>query len=91
MAVFTAAKVNFRFSYLYHNQKMESFLDSHVKFFNRIGGIHKTLVYDNMKVAVAKFVSRTEKKPTEDLLKLSIYYGFKYRFCNTRCGNEKGT
>ena len=43
-----------------------------------------------MKVAVAKFVSKTEKVPTEDLLKLSIYYGFKYRFCNARKGNEKG-
>ncbi len=40
---------------------MGSFLDSHVRFFNEGGGIHKILVYDNMKVAVAKFVSRTEK------------------------------
>ena len=90
MAVFATAKGNFRFAHLYNNQKMESFLDSHVKFFNKIGGIHKTLVYDNMKVAVAKFVSKTEKLPTGDLLKLSIYYGFKYRFCNARRGNEKG-
>lgn len=90
MAVFTTAKGNFRFAHLYYNQKMESFLDSHVKFFKKIGGVHKTVVYDNMKVAVAKFVSRTEKEPTEDLLKLSIYYGYKYRFCNTRRGNEKG-
>lgn len=90
MAVFTTAKGNFRFAHLYHNQKMESFLDSHVKFFNKIGGVHKTVVYDNMKVAVAKFVSRTEKEPTEDLLKLSMYYGFKFRFCNARRGNEKG-
>jgi hypothetical protein len=43
-----------------------------------------------MKVAVARFVSKTEKEPTEDLLKLSMYYGFKYRFCNARRGNEKG-
>ena len=90
MAVFATAKGNFRFAYLYNNQKMGSFLDSHVRFFNEVGGIHKTLVYDNMKVAVAKFVSRTEKEPTQDLLKLSIYYGFKYRFCNARRGNEKG-
>ena len=90
MAVFTTAKGNFRYAYLYNNQKMESFLDSHVKFFNEIGGVHKTVVYDNMKVAVKKFVSRTEKEPTEDLLKLSMYYGFKYRFCNARRGNEKG-
>jgi len=90
MALLVTAKGNYRFAHLYHNQKMESFLDAHVKFFNKVGGVYKTLVYDNMKVAVAKFVSRTEKEPTEDLLKLSIYYGFKYRFCNARRGNEKG-
>ena len=90
MAVMTTAKGNFRFAYLYQNQKMESFLDSHVRYFNHVGGVHKEIVYDNMKVAVAKFVSKTEKTPTEDLLKLSMYYGFNYRFCNARRGNEKG-
>lgn len=90
MAVMTTAKGNYRFAYLYQNQKMESFLDSHVKFFNHVGGVHKEIVYDNMKVAVARFVTRTEKEPTEDLLKLSMYYGFNYRFCNARRGNEKG-
>jgi len=90
MAAFTSAKGNYRYANLYHNQKMESFLDSHVKFFNEIKGVYRTIVYDNMKVAVKKFVSRTEKEPTEDLLKLSLYYGFKYRFCNPRSGNEKG-
>lgn len=87
MAVMTTARGNYRFAYLYQNQKMESFLDSHVRFFNHVGGVHKEIVYDNMKVAVARFVSKTEKEPTEDLLKLSMYYGFKYRFCNARRGN----
>lgn len=90
MAVMTTAKGNYRFAYLYQNQKMESFLDSHVRFFNHVGGVHKEVVYDNMKVAVKRFVSRTEKEATEDLLKLSMYYGFNYRFCNARRGNEKG-
>ncbi len=90
MAVMTTAKGNYRFAYLYQNQKMESFLDTHVRFFNHVGGVHKEIVYDNMKVAVKRFVSKTEKKPTEELLKLSMYYGFNYRFCNVRRGNEKG-
>ncbi|MEA1937219.1 MAG: IS21 family transposase, partial [Patescibacteria group bacterium] len=50
----------------------------------------KELVYDNMRVAIAKFVGRTEKKPTEALLELSNYYKFGFRFCNIRKGNEKG-
>ena len=80
MAALATAKGNYRFAYLYHNQKMESFLDAHVKFLNKVGGVYKTIVYDNMKVAVVKFVSRTEKEPTEDLLKLSMYYGLNIGF-----------
>lgn len=90
MAAIVTARGDYRFAYLYQNQKMESFLDSHVRFFSHVGGVHKEMVYDNMKVAVARFVSKTEKIPTDDLLKLAMYYGFKYRFCNARRGNEKG-
>lgn len=90
MSVFTTAKGNYRYAYLYRNQKMENFLDTHVKFFNQVEGIYATVVYDNMKTAVKKFVNKNEKEPTDDLLKLSLYYGFKYRFCNARKGNEKG-
>jgi hypothetical protein len=43
-----------------------------------------------MKTAVKRFVGKTEKEATDDLIKLSLYYGFKYRFCNVRSGNEKG-
>jgi hypothetical protein len=53
-----------------------------------MGGVHQKLVYDNMKVAIKSFVG-TEKEPTEALLQLSIYYGFQFRFCNVRSGNEK--
>ncbi len=90
IAIFTTAKGSYRYAYVYPNQKMENFLDAHVKFISHIDGVHKTFVYDNMKQAVKKFVSKKEKIPTDDLLKLSLYYGFNYRFCNTRSGNEKG-
>lgn len=90
MAVFTMAKSCYRFCYLYENENTSSFVDAHIKFFENIGGVPKCLVYDNMKVAVAKFVGRTEKEATIALKKLSIYYNFKYRFCNIRSGNEKG-
>ena len=90
MAVFTMAKSNFRFAYLYKNENSQSFVDAHIRFFEYIGGVPKCMVYDNMKVAVAKFVGRTEKEATETLKKLSVYYCFNYRFCNIRSGNEKG-
>jgi predicted transcriptional regulator len=90
MSVFTTAKGNYRYADLYHNQRTESFLDTHVNFFEEAGGVHEEIVYDNTRVAVAKFVGRSEKEPTQELLKLSIYYGFAFRFCNTSKANEKG-
>ena len=90
MAVFTSAKGNYRYARLFAKQDTPCFLESHALFFEHIGGSYRTLVYDNMKVAVKKFVGLTEKEPTESLLKLSIYYGFKFRFCNIRAGHEKG-
>ena len=90
MGLFTTAKGSYHYAMLYHNQKMENFLDIHVKCFNHIGGVHREIVYDNMKQAVRRFVCRNEKEATEDLIKISLYYGFKYRFCNVASGNEKG-
>lgn len=90
MSLFTSAKGDFRSGEQYHNQKTEAFLDTRTSFFEEIEGEYKEVVYDNTKVAVAKFVGSSEKKPTEALLKLSIYYGYKFRFTNTYRAHEKG-
>ncbi|EOD01755.1 DDE-type integrase/transposase/recombinase [Caldisalinibacter kiritimatiensis] len=89
IAIFTTAKSSYRYAYIYPNQKMKNFLDAHVKFINHEGGVYKIFVYDNIKQAVKKFVNKTKKIPTEELLKLSLYYGFNFRFCNICSGNEK--
>lgn len=90
MSVFTSARGDYRFGDLYHNQKTEAFLDTHASFFEEAGGVYKEMVYDNARVQVSRFVSRSEKEPTEALLKLSIYYGFRFRFTNTYQAHEKG-
>jgi transposase len=90
MSVFTTAKGDYRSGDLYYSQKTECFLDTHANFFCEVKGSYKEIVYDNTRVAVAKFVGRYEKEPTEALLKLSLYYGFKFRFCNNYRANEKG-
>jgi len=90
MGAFTTAKGNFRYADLYYNQKMENFLHLHAEFFDHMNGVYREIVYDNLKTAVAKFVGRHEKKPTEELLKLSIYYNFRFRFCNSGQAHEKG-
>ncbi|WP_230876105.1 IS21 family transposase [Paenibacillus validus] len=89
MAVFTSAYGNYRFAYLFTKQTTECFQEAHALFFQHIGGVHRTMVYDNMKVAVKRFVG-TGKEPTQGLLQLSLYYGFQHRFCNIHSGNEKG-
>jgi len=90
MAVFTAAYSNYRYAKLFYRQDSLAFSQSHIDFISYTDGVYKTMVYDNMRVAVAKFVGRTDKEPTRGLLELSSYYKFGFRFCNIRKGNEKG-
>jgi transposase len=90
MAVFSSPKSNFRWAFLYKNQKSEVFLDSHIKFFELVNGVYDEIVYDNMKNVVSKFIGRNEKKLNSELLKLSLYYGFTINTTNCYKGNEKG-
>ncbi len=61
LAVFSSPASGFRWAYLYKNQKKEVFLDSHVGFFEMIGGVYKEIVYDNMRNVVSSFIGRHEK------------------------------
>jgi len=90
IAVFTMAWSNYRYAYLYNRQHSQSFHQSHVRFFEHLAGVPGEMVYDNMRVAVKRFVGRTEKEATQGLLNMSMYYQFAFRFCNVRKGNEKG-
>jgi transposase len=90
LAVFTASYSNYRYAILYHRQDTLAFMESHVDFHSHIGGVYQEMVYDNMRVAVARFIGKREKEPTKALLDLKGHYNFRHRFCNARKGNEKG-
>ena len=90
MAVLSSPGGNFHWAYLYTNQKKQVFMDSHVEFFQMMGGVYREVVYDNMRNVVAKFLGRNEKELNPDLLKLSVYYGFEINVTNCFSGNEKG-
>jgi transposase len=90
LAVFTSAYSNKRWAKLYYRQDSLSFAQSHIDYFSEVKGIHKELVYDNMRVAIKKFVGHSKREVTDVFLELSNYYKFDYRFCNLRRGNEKG-
>ena len=90
MAVLSSPKAQFRWAYLYKNQKKEVFLDSHVRFFEMAGGVYEEIVYDNMRNVVTRFIGKNEKQLNPDLLKMSLYYGFQINVTNCYRGNEKG-
>ena len=68
MAVFTSAYSNYRFAKLFYRQDSSAFSQSHIDFFSYTGGVHKTMVYDNMRAAVAKFVGHSEKTAHKGLI-----------------------
>ena len=90
LAVFTSAYSNYRYCRLYHRQDTLAFMEAHNEFFAHLGGVYQEMVYDNMRVAIKEFVGRSEKTPTDALVNLSGWFQFRWRFCNARCGNEKG-
>jgi len=90
MGTFTSAKGNYRSGRLFMKQDTVAFQQAHALWFEHLGGVYREVVYDNMRVAVKKFVGPSEKEPTQGLLSLSMYYQLRFRFCNVRRGNEKG-
>ena len=90
LAVLSSPRAQFRWAYLYRNQKKDVFLDSHARFFEMSGGAYGEVVYDNMKNVVTKFIGKSEKLLNEDLIKMSLYYGFSVNVTNCFKGNEKG-
>lgn len=90
MVVFTPTKSEIKYAILFKSQDKVAFQQSHADFFSFCKGNFKTMTYDNMRVAVKKFVGLFEKEPTKALKELSIYYGCNFRFTNIARGNEKG-
>lgn len=88
MAAFCLPHSNQRRGYLFQRENTLALMESHVMYLRDIGHIPRCMVYDNMRVAVKKFVG-SEKKPTDALISISDFYGFTYRFCNKCAGNEK--
>lgn len=90
LAVLSCPASGFRYAYLYKRQNMEVFLDSHVRFFEMIGGSYKEVVYDNMRNVVKQFLPNGEKLITQGCLNLALYYDYEINTTNIRKGNEKG-
>lgn len=56
-----------------------------------MGGVPKTIRFDNLSAAVKKVLPNGERQLTEEFQNFVLHYGFEYEFCNPNSGNEKGT
>jgi uncharacterized protein (DUF1810 family) len=90
MAVFSSPGGSYRWAYLYTNEKKDVFMDSHVRFFEMMGGAWQEVVYDNMRNVVRKFIGRNEKELNPELVSMAMYYGYQINVTNCFKGNEKG-
>lgn len=82
LGLFTTAYGNYHFAKVYNNEKTQSLLDMHVECFKEIGGVHKEVVYDNMKTAVKSFAGLHEKEATDALKNILIKYLFIMKVLN---------
>ena len=56
LAIFTSAFGNYRWAKLFPKQDTSCFLEAHAYFFQHTKGVFNTIVYDNTRVAVKKFL-----------------------------------
>jgi transposase len=68
----------------------EAFLEAHVRAFDYLGGVPRSIVYDNTKLAVAKILGNGERKKTRAFCELQSHYLFQERFGRPGKGNDKG-
>src|SRR4249919_3204236 len=70
----------------YPAETTEAFCDGHVRAFTFFGGVPKSILYDNTKIAVARILRQRTRVFTE----LQSHYLFEDRFGRPGRGNDKG-
>ena len=74
----------------YPAETSEAFCDGHVAAFDFFGGVPKSIVYDNTKIAVARILGDGRRKRTRVFSELVSHYLFQDRFGRPGKGNDKG-
>jgi transposase len=74
----------------YPAERTEAFLDGHVAAFAFLGGVPRSILYDNTKLAVAQILGGGERQRTRVFAELQSYYLFLDRFGRPGKGNDKG-
>jgi transposase len=74
----------------YAAERLEAFLDGHVRAFEFFGGVPRRGAYDNLKAAAITVGRGQERTLNRRFKALKSHYLFDVRFCNPARGNEKG-
>jgi len=74
----------------YPAETTEAFLDGHVAAFEFFGGVPRSILYDNTKIAVARIAGDGVRVPTQAFTGLKSHFLFDARFGRPGKGNDKG-
>ena len=71
-------------------ENTEAFCEGHNQAFAYFGGVPRTILYDNTKLAVVKILGDGRREPTQAFSELKSHYLFEARFGRPGKGNDKG-
>ena len=74
----------------YPAETTEAFCDGHVQAFAFFGGVPKSILYDNTRIAVARILGDGKRQRTRVFSELQSHYLFDDRFGRPGKGNDKG-
>jgi len=74
----------------YPAERIEAFLDGHNAAFAFLGGVPRSILYDNTKLAVARILGDDRRQRTRAFAELQSHYLFRDRFGRPGKGNDKG-
>ena len=74
----------------YPAETTEAFLDGHVSAFAFLGGVPRSILYDNTRLAVARILGDGRRQRTRAFTELQSHYLFQDRFGRPGKGNDKG-
>ena len=74
----------------YPAETTEAFLDGHVSALSFLGGVPRSILYDNTRLAVAKIPGDGRRQRTRSFTELQSHYLFEDRFGRPGKGNDKG-
>jgi transposase len=71
-------------------ENTEAFLEAHNQAFAYFGGVPRTILYDNTRIAVKEIAGDGQRQPTEAFSGLQSHYLFAAKFGRPGKGNDKG-